>query len=124
MIKDILKKLKDKKDLQSEEMQHAVESIMTGEVEDKDIEIFLIALNEKGVKEPEITAAASQKPRIAVARCSMLTTKVERKGRGQVLRPYHHHLPLCDTSERRAYNQPSCGIIGKIAHNTAPQAHL
>ena len=39
MIKDILKKLKDKKDLQSEEMQHAVESIMTGEVEDKDIEI-------------------------------------------------------------------------------------
>jgi len=29
MIKDILKKLKDKKDLQSEEMQHAVESIMT-----------------------------------------------------------------------------------------------
>ena len=59
MIKDILKKLKDKKDLQSEEMQHAVESIMTGEVEDKDIEIFLISLNEKGVKEPEITAAAA-----------------------------------------------------------------
>ena len=59
MIKDVLKKLKDKKDLQSEEMQHAVESIMTGEVEDKDIEIFLVALNEKGVKEPEITAAAS-----------------------------------------------------------------
>ena len=53
MIKDILKKLKDKKDLQSEEMQHAVESIMTGGVEDKDIEIFLISLNEKGVKEPE-----------------------------------------------------------------------
>jgi len=60
MIKDILKKLKDKKDLQSEEMQHAVESIMTGEVEDKDIEIFLISLNEKGIKEPEITAAASE----------------------------------------------------------------
>ena len=59
MIKDVLKKLKDKKDLQSEEMQHAVESIMTGEVEDKDIEIFLIALNEKGVKEKEITAAVS-----------------------------------------------------------------
>ena len=31
MIKDILKKLKDKKDLQSEEMQHVVESIMTGD---------------------------------------------------------------------------------------------
>ena len=59
MIKDILLKLKDKKDLQSEEMQSVVESIMTGEVEDNDIETFLLALNEKGVKEPEITAAAS-----------------------------------------------------------------
>ena len=59
MIEDILIKLKDKKDLQSEEMQSVVESIMTGEVEDNDIETFLIALNEKGVKEPEITAAAS-----------------------------------------------------------------
>ena len=59
MIEDILVKLKDKKDLQSEEMQSVVESIMTGEVEDNDIETFLLALNEKGVKEPEITAAAS-----------------------------------------------------------------
>ena len=59
MIEDILIKLKDKKDLQSEEMQSVVESIMTGEVEDNDIETFLLALNEKGVKEPEITAAAS-----------------------------------------------------------------
>jgi anthranilate phosphoribosyltransferase len=59
MIEDILIKLKDKKDLQSEEMQSAVESIMTGEVEDNDIETFLLALNEKGIKEPEITAAAS-----------------------------------------------------------------
>ena len=40
-------------------MQHAVESIMTGEVEDRDIETFLLALNEKGIKEQEITAAAS-----------------------------------------------------------------
>ena len=59
MIEDILIKLKDKKDLQSEEMQSVVESIMTGKVEDNDIETFLLALNEKGVKEPEITAAAS-----------------------------------------------------------------
>ena len=59
MIEDILIKLKDKKDLQSEEMQCVVESIMTGEVEDNDIETFLLALNEKGIKEPEITAAAS-----------------------------------------------------------------
>ena len=59
MIEDILIKLKDKKDLQSEEMQSVVESIMTGEVQDNDIETFLLALNEKGIKEPEITAAAS-----------------------------------------------------------------
>ena len=40
-------------------MQTAVESIMTGKVDDDDIENFLLALNEKGIKEPEITAAAS-----------------------------------------------------------------
>ena len=59
MIKDILTKLNNKKDLQSEEMQSAVESIMTGKVDDSDIENFLLALNKKGIKEPEITAAAS-----------------------------------------------------------------
>ena len=58
MIKDILEKLALKNDLTKEEMQAAVESIMTGKVDDNDIETFLIALNEKGVKEPEITAAA------------------------------------------------------------------
>ena len=58
MIKDILKKLALKNDLTKEEMQSAVESIMTGKVDDNDIETFLIALNEKGVKEPEITTAA------------------------------------------------------------------
>ena len=59
MIKDILKKLDNKNDLAKEEMQTAVESIMTGKVDDDDIETFLLALNEKGIKEPEITAAAS-----------------------------------------------------------------
>ena len=58
MIKDILEKLALKNDLTKEEMQSAVESIMTGKVDDNDIETFLITLNEKGVKEPEITAAA------------------------------------------------------------------
>ena len=56
MIKDILKKLDNKNDLAKEEMQTAVESIMTGKVDDDDIETFLLALNEKGIKEPEITA--------------------------------------------------------------------
>jgi len=59
MIKDVLKKLDNKNDLAKEEMQTAVESIMTGKVGDDDIETFLLALNEKGIKEPEITAAAS-----------------------------------------------------------------
>lgn len=59
MIQNILEKLKDKKDLLAEEMETAVQSIMTGEVKDADIETFLIRLNEKGIKEPEITAAAS-----------------------------------------------------------------
>ena len=59
MIEDILKKLDHKNDLAKEEMQTAVESIMTGKVDDDDIENFLLALNEKGIKEPEITAAAS-----------------------------------------------------------------
>lgn len=59
MIKDILKKLDNKNDLSKEEMQTVVESIMTGKVNDGDIETFLLALNEKGIKEPEITAAAS-----------------------------------------------------------------
>ena len=58
MIKDILEKLALKNDLTKEEMQSAVESIMTGKVDDNDIETFLIALNEKRIKEPEITAAA------------------------------------------------------------------
>ena len=58
MIKEILEKLALKNDLTKEEMQSAVERIMTGKVDDNDIETFLIALNEKGVKEPEITAAA------------------------------------------------------------------
>ncbi|MDB4848553.1 anthranilate phosphoribosyltransferase [Gammaproteobacteria bacterium] len=58
MIKEILEKLALKNDLTKEEMQSAVESIMTGKVDDNDIKTFLIALNEKGVKEPEITAAA------------------------------------------------------------------
>jgi anthranilate phosphoribosyltransferase len=58
MIETILKKLEAKRDLNFEEMQLAVESIMTGMVDDSDIEKFLLALNEKGIKEVEITAAA------------------------------------------------------------------
>ena len=59
MIKDILTKLSQEQDLSYEEMQDVVNSIMSGEEEDVDIENFLISLNKKGIKEPEITAAAT-----------------------------------------------------------------
>ena len=59
MIKDILTKLSQERDLSYEEMQDVVNSIMSGEEEDVDIENFLLSLNKKGIKEPEITAAAT-----------------------------------------------------------------
>jgi len=59
MIKEILNKLNRKEDLSNQEMQDVVNHIMCGEVEDNDIESFLLALNEKGIQEPEITAAAT-----------------------------------------------------------------
>ena len=59
MIKDILTKLSQEQDLSYEEMQDVVNSIMSGEEEDVDIENFLLSLNKKGIKEPEITAAVT-----------------------------------------------------------------
>ena len=59
MIKEILNKLSRKEGLSNQEMQDVVNHIMCGEVEDNDIESFLLALNEKGIQEPEITAAAT-----------------------------------------------------------------
>ena len=59
MIKDILTKLSQEQDLSYEEMQDVVNSIMSGEEEDVDIQNFLLSLNKKGIKEPEITAAAT-----------------------------------------------------------------
>ena len=58
MIEEIIRQLNQKKDLDFLSMQSAVESIMTGEVDDDAIEAFLLALNQKGIKEIEITAAA------------------------------------------------------------------
>ncbi len=58
MIKDIINKLKNKEDLDLDSMQSAVQLIMTGEVDDCSIEEFLLALNEKGITENEIVAAA------------------------------------------------------------------
>ena len=58
MIQNFINQLEKKEDLDFHSMQHAIESIMTGNVDDQSIEEFLLALNAKGIQEAEITAAA------------------------------------------------------------------
>ena len=58
MIQDVINKLEKKENLDFHSMQHAIELIMTGNVDDLSIEAFLLALNAKGIQETEITAAA------------------------------------------------------------------
>ena len=58
MIQDFISQLEKKEDLDFHSMQSAIESIMTGDVDDLSIEAFLLALNAKGIMETEITAAA------------------------------------------------------------------
>ena len=58
MIQDFINQLEKKEDLDFHSMQSAIESIMAGGVDDLSIEAFLLALNAKGIKETEITAAA------------------------------------------------------------------
>ena len=59
MIQEFIEQLEKKEDLDFHSMQSAIELIMTGEVDDLFIERFLLALNEKGITEKEITAAAN-----------------------------------------------------------------
>ena len=59
MIQEFIEQLENKEDLDFHSMQSAIELIMTGEVDDSFIEKFLLALNEKGISEKEITAAAN-----------------------------------------------------------------
>ena len=58
MIQDFINQLENKEDLDPHSMQSAIELIMTGQVDNLSIEAFLLALNEKGIKEEEIVAAA------------------------------------------------------------------
>ena len=58
-MKEFLNKISNKENLNFEEMQEAINLIMTGMVGDSDIESFLIALNAKGITETEVTAAAT-----------------------------------------------------------------
>ena len=57
-MKDFINKINNKEDLTLNEMQEAINSIMSGMSDDDDIESFLIGLNRKGVSETEVTAAA------------------------------------------------------------------
>ncbi|MBI4353403.1 MAG: anthranilate phosphoribosyltransferase [Candidatus Omnitrophica bacterium] len=57
-LKDYFPKLSKKESLDSAEMAGAMESIVTGSAEDRDIEEFLILLREKGETAHEIAAAA------------------------------------------------------------------
>ena len=57
-MKEFINKINSKNDLSLDEMRNAISSIMTGQVNDVEIESFLIGLNKKGISEEEITAAA------------------------------------------------------------------
>ena len=57
-MKDFIYKINNKEDLTLNEMQEAINLIMSGMSDDDDIESFLIGLNKKGISETEVTAAA------------------------------------------------------------------
>ncbi len=57
-MKDFINKINNKEDLNLNEMQEAINLIMSGMSDDDDIESFLIGLNKKGISEIEVTAAA------------------------------------------------------------------
>ena len=57
-MREIIKKLEERIDLDNQIMTDAVNQIMSGEVEDPMIEDFLVKLNAKGITESEISSAA------------------------------------------------------------------
>jgi anthranilate phosphoribosyltransferase len=59
MIKDLIKRLLDKKDLTPQQMQQVMQEILSGAVDTADIIGFLTSLNEKGETVTEITAAVN-----------------------------------------------------------------
>ncbi len=58
-MKEYLIKINEHNDLSFDEMESAIKMIMTGQIDQPDIESFLLGLNKKGISEDEITAAAS-----------------------------------------------------------------
>ena len=59
MIDNELQKLRGKTDLSGQEMLDVMNLIMSGSLQDNEIEEFLIAMNEKGASINEISSAAS-----------------------------------------------------------------
>ena len=54
-MKEVLEKINNQVNLSMGEMQDAMNQIMSGKVNDIDMESFLIGLNIKGISEEEIT---------------------------------------------------------------------
>ena len=52
-MKEFINKINSNNDLSLAEMQNAINSIVTGQVNDVEIESFLIGLNEKGISEAD-----------------------------------------------------------------------
>ena len=59
MIGNQLQKLRGRTDLSNQEMLDETDLIMSGRLQDSEIEEFLIAMNEKGASINEISSAAS-----------------------------------------------------------------
>ncbi len=59
MIKNLIRRLLEKKDLTPQEMQQVMQEILSGTVDTADIIAFLTSLNEKGETVGEITAAVN-----------------------------------------------------------------
>jgi len=59
MIKDLVQQLLEKKDLSRQQMQSAMQEILSGATDTADIVAFLSSLNEKGETVEELTAAVS-----------------------------------------------------------------
>ena len=59
-MKEVLEKINNQVNLSMIEMQDAMNQIMSGKVNDIDMESFLIGLNTKGISEEEITAEVTK----------------------------------------------------------------
>mgnify|MGYP005670673665 CR=1 FL=1 len=57
-MNEYIEAIQSNKDLSIDEMQAAINQIMSGKAADSEIELFLLELNKKGISEDEISGAA------------------------------------------------------------------